>query len=579
MNLSRKRHRRLRAILIFLVVWGILLWNQRIVSYELDRWGDVKNNAEVGDADSALRQWHPREELFDENLPPNDPQGELAINNKDIWDEDKVVAEIDYTAFDTPDRTELTHSKDVDPNYAEVFDDAQVKRLDLVISPENWKSMIDNMTQLYGDPWVWWQANTRPVGVGVREQTEDGGQWLAPEGRPARGAWWPWWERVAWERTAGGLGWWGGWGDTFSDEDPLMVPADLFFEGKQRYTIGTRFKGNSSLKSTWSSGNLKLSFKLDFDEYEDDFPRIDNQRFYWFKKLSLKNNFSDPSMLREKVASDLFADAGLAISRTAFYTLYVDKGEGPEYFGVYTLVEEVDDTVIESTFADDSGNLYKPDGAAATFAVWSFDEDQYVKKSNEDEADFSDVQTLLEVINSENRTTDPEAWRWDLDAIFDADVFLKYLAVNGVMQNWDTYGRMTHNYFMYANPDTGALTWIPRDNNEAFSSGKQWWALSLDFSNIAAWEWPLIEYMYQDDEYRRIYEKYLQEVVDTIFTVDRMKDIYASYAQLVEPFANAEVEWYSFLNSEDSFSQAIQQLNEHAEARVAAVQGYFDQKR
>ena len=96
-------------------------------------------------------------------------------------------------------------------------------------------------------------------------------------------------------------------------------------------------------------------------------------------------------MLREKVAGEVFSDAGLVTSHTAFYTLYVDHGDGPQYFGLYTLVEEVDDTVIDTQFDDNDGNLYKPDGDAATFAEGTYDESEYVKKTNEDEADFSDV--------------------------------------------------------------------------------------------------------------------------------------------------------------------------------------------
>ena len=78
---------------------------------------------------------------------------------------------------------------------------------------------------------------------------------------------------------------------------------------------------------------------MDFDEFEDDYPQIDNQRFYGFKKFSLKNNFDDSSFLREKVAADVFRNSGMAISNSAFYTVYVDHGDGPEYFGLYTLVE------------------------------------------------------------------------------------------------------------------------------------------------------------------------------------------------------------------------------------------------
>ncbi len=189
---------------------------------------------------------------------------------------------------------------------------------------------------------------------------------------------------------AGGPG-----GSTFSEEDPIFVPGEVFYNGKQWYRVGPRFKGNSSLQSSWSNGILKLSFKLDFDEFEDDYPQIDNQRFYGFKKLSLKNNYNDRSMLREKVAADVFKNAGLAVSHTAFYAVYLDHGEGPQYFGVYTLVEEVDDTVIDTQFEDNDGNLYKPDGDAASFAIATYDEDEMVKKNNEDEADYSDVESIV----------------------------------------------------------------------------------------------------------------------------------------------------------------------------------------
>ncbi|MFC1592032.1 CotH kinase family protein [Thermodesulfobacteriota bacterium] len=43
---------------------------------------------------------------------------------------------------------------------------------------------------------------------------------------------------------------------------------------------------------------MKLPFNLDFDEFEDRFPEIRNQRFYGFKKLALLNAFLDKSLMR-----------------------------------------------------------------------------------------------------------------------------------------------------------------------------------------------------------------------------------------------------------------------------------------
>jgi spore coat protein CotH len=70
-------------------------------------------------------------------------------------------------------------------------------------------------------------------------------------------------------------------------ENPTWVPATIEFEGNTWTNVGVRYKGNSSLTSGWRSGTLKLPLKLDFDEFEDDYPEIDDQRFYGFKQFDL----------------------------------------------------------------------------------------------------------------------------------------------------------------------------------------------------------------------------------------------------------------------------------------------------
>ncbi len=441
-------------------------------------------------------------------------------------DEDDIVADntvvFDDTEFEATDWTAETHSKDADPNFDEVFEDNVVKRLDIVITAARWQNMLDDMTNLYGT-----------FGRGHGTFSND-------------------------------------------DEDPVFVPAEIFYEGIEWYRVGLRFKGNSSLASAWSSGILKLSFKLDFDEFEDDYPQIDNQRFYGFKKLSLKNNYEDKSMMREKVAGDVFRNAGLVASHTAFYTLYVDFGDGPVYFGVYTLVEEVDDTVLDTQFSDNDGNLYKPDGDTASFAEGTFDEDEYVKKTNEEEADFSDVESLLSILHDDSRTTDAASWRTNLETVFDTDVFLKYLAANTVIQNWDAYGRMTHNYFLYNDPETNKLTWIPWDNNEALQDGKQGGSLPLNFSGLNASRWPLIGFLYQDAVYKAQYDSYVQEIVNGTFSVSFIQSQYSTYSTLIEPYATSEISGYTFLNSSSDFQSAVNKLNSHVTERATAVSNYLN---
>jgi hypothetical protein len=440
-----------------------------------------------------------------------------------VEDDVSDSGEVTDADFEATDWTDATHSKSADPDFDEVFDDTQVKRLDFVVSEERWQSMLDDMTGLYG---------------------------------------------TFGQRTNNGL--------LDTDEDPIFVPAEVFYNDTQWYRVGIRFKGNSSLQSSWQAGILKLSFKLDFDEFEDDYPQIDNQRFYGFKKFSLKNNYDDNALMREKVAADVFKNAGMAVSHTGFYTLYVDHGNGPVYFGLYTLVEEVDGTVLDTQFSSDDGNLYKPEEGGATFAEGSFSEENFEKKTNEDDADWSDILALFAALHADTYTSDPATWRADLEAVFNVDVFLNYLAVNGIIQNWDTYGLMPHNYYLYNDPDTGLLTWIPWDNNEALQTGKQGGSLALDFSGLDTDSWPLIGKIYGDEVYKARYDELLLEVISAAFETNSIQATYDAYSALIEPYATTEGSGYTFLRSDDDFYQGVEALHAHAEQRAQAVSSYLD---
>lgn len=452
-----------------------------------------------------------------------------------------VSTTITDTDFEATDWTDATHTKNVDPNYAEVFDDTAVKRLDFVVSSERWQMMLNDMTATYGT---------------------FGGDTTAILG-------------------AGGPGGIGGPGTTVtttlvdSDEDPIFVPADVYYNGVEWYRVGIRFKGNSSLQTSWEQGILKLSFKLDFDEYEDDYPQIKNQRFYGFKKFSLKNNYEDSSFLREKVATDVFRNAGVASSHAAFYTLYVDHGDGAEYFGLYTLVEEVDGEVLDTQFSDDDGNLYKPEDGSANFVQGSFNAEDFTKKTNED-TDWSDIESLFSALHDTNRTTNPAVWRASIESVFNVDNYLKYLAVNGIIQNWDTYGLMTHNYYLYNDSATNQLTWIPWDNNEALQEGKLTGALNLNFSDLDTTNWPLIANIYADETYKAQYDAYLLEVINGAFETGSMQTLYETYSTLVQPYATTERAGYTFLTNSNDFTNAITELKTHASERDTAVSTYLN---
>jgi spore coat protein CotH len=476
---------------------------------------------------------------------------------------------------------EATHDKSADPNYDVVFPQDEVNRIDFVIDPADWQAMLDDMTALYGE------AGTRAGGMGGGRMRPGGaqpeqGQLVPPAGQPGGGILRPGGNTPEGQAPPadqpfpmppGGRPMEGPGGDKMmgSSVNPTYVPVTVEFEDDTWTNVGLRFKGNSSLRSTWGSGNMKLPLRLDFDQFEDEYPEIDDQRFYGFEQLTFSSGFSDASFLREKTTADIFREAGVPAAQTAFYQVYVNYGEGPIYFGLYTAVEVVDDTVIETQFEDDDGNVYKPEGTGASFAAGTFSEASFEKQTNEEEADWSDIQAIFDALHADTRMSDPVTWRNDLEAVFDVGNFLNWLAVNTVVQNWDTYGGMTHNYYLYHDPTTDQMIWIPWDNNEALSSGRgQRNVISLAMDEVGD-DWPLIRYLLDDEVYYAQYVVYVDAVIDTAFEPAKMETTYRELAALIELYVLSENAEHTHLQSEADFYAAIEELVEHAYARYDAA--------
>jgi spore coat protein CotH len=433
------------------------------------------------------------------------------------------------TVNDMSDWTEDTHGSSVPPNYDVVFSEDEVLRIDLVIDSDDWQDMLDDMKENYGS-----------------------------------------------FGTGGGMG----PGMMGSSENPIFVPCSLFFEGKEWYRVGVRFKGNSSLRSAWGEGIWKLALKLDFNEFEEEYPEIEGQRFYGFRQLALGNNFHDASFIRERVVPEIFREMGVRAPHTAYYRVYIDHGEGSIYFGLYTAVEVVDDTMLEDQFGSDNGNCYKPEGNGAAFAFNSFNQADFEKKNNEAEADWSDIIALFDALHSDDRFSNYRQWKNGLEEVFNVDGFLRWLAVNTVIQNWDTYGKMNHNYYLYNDPSGLGITWIPWDNNEALNEGKQDGSLSIALTEVSA-RWPLIRYLMDDEDYRALYSAYVEETINSAFEPTKMIARYRRLHDLVQPYvtgSEGENDGYTFLRSDSEFYSGLDYLISHVSLRKAEAENYIDQQ-
>jgi spore coat protein H len=438
---------------------------------------------------------------------------------------------IDSISGSNPDWTEASHGNAA-PDYSVVFPQDQVNELEITIGADNWTAIRSNMKALYG-----------------------------------------------FDFGSGGMG---GPPGTFPTTEPDYVQTTVKFKGKTWQHVGFRLKGNSTLSTAWRSGIYKLPFRLDFDKFEDVQPSIKNQKFYGFKELSFSPGVKDNSLIREKLGSDIFRMAGMPAAQSAFYKVYIDFGAGMKYCGVYCGLELPDDKMVIQQLGEDAGNLYKPESKLATFIQTEFE-----KKNNELAGDFGDVSGFVKALQSTKRSSDVVAWRTGLEAIFNVDHFTKYLAINNAIVNWDTYGVMAHNYYLYNHSSKG-LMWIPWDHNESFSKSPGITgttggptgpgnALSLTMNEVGT-GWPLINYIANDAVYFEKYKSHMRDFKNGVFQQNTLDAMIDKYYDLITPFVvgpNGEQPNYTHLSNDAAFTAERAALKTHVSNRIALINQFL----
>ncbi|MDP2309684.1 MAG: CotH kinase family protein [Pseudomonadota bacterium] len=488
--------------------------------------------------------------------------------------------------------TEATHGKLDTPDYDGVFDKSVVHRVDITIATEDYTAMYAELEELSGS--AFGSGGTLGGGDdGPPEELDTGGMGEMNEAMEAAceglaegdacaldmggmdiegtcqsqgGA------LVCVPEDDGGMGGMGGGDLSFLPADPTYHAVTVQADGQIWCSVGMRFKGNATLISAWQGGVAKLPFRLDFDRYGDERPEIEDQRFFGFKELTFGSGQGDSTLLHEVLANEILEDRGVPAARNAFYAIHLDAGEGPQYLGLYTAMEDPSDAMMTRVFGEDAGNLYKPDGDCATLAC--FDEETFAKKSNKQDADWSDVEGLVAALGSDEG--DAASWRVELESTADVDGFLRWLAVNTAIDNWDAYGSMAHNYYLYGVPaDGGRLAWIPWDHNLSLMDGGGMGGGSDPLLDDVGADWPMIRRVLDDPTYAETYRLYLAEAFEGAYDVDAFEARAAELADIIRPSlfgADGEVESSTFLTSEADWENALADMNAHVRQRHDAVQ-------
>ncbi len=291
------------------------------------------------------------------------------------------------------------------------------------------------------------------------------------------------------------------------------VKADIELDGESLAEIGLRFKGNGSYMLSQSS--RKRPLKVDFNRFQD------GQRFHGMQQLNLHNNVMDPTHVRQALSYPVFQSAGIPSPRTAFadVSLTIDGECDHEPLGLYTLVEEIDKAFLKRHYRTSKGMLLKPEGTQGLehkgddFQAYEW----FTPKSKPTE---EEAQRLIEITRLIEKADDQQ-FRQNIGALLDTDQFARFLAVNTLLSNMDSFLTQVHNYYVYLPPQSQKFEFLPWDMDLSLGAfpmaGSAELLQDLSISHPHVGQNKLIERLLAWDEFNQVYRKHLKELAESQF--------------------------------------------------------------
>ena len=239
------------------------------------------------------------------------------------------------------------------------------------------------------------------------------------------------------------------------------VHASLDFDTVHFGDVAVRFKGNG----TYLPGQEynKPSLKIDLNKF------VKGQKIGGQETINLHSNIIDGSMMNEELAYRFYRDAGVPASRTTYarVSITVPGLYNRQYFGLYGVVENVDENFVESRFKVSDGAIFKPVTTAPFTDVgstWTSYNQMYDPK---DDPSDEEKARIIELCKLVSHATD-QVFNARIGEFVDLEAFAKYMAVVVWFANPDTILQQGQNFYVHLHPKTKKLAFMPWDQDHSW---------------------------------------------------------------------------------------------------------------
>lgn len=310
------------------------------------------------------------------------------------------------------------------------------------------------------------------------------------------------------------------------------VHATMDFEGRTFSDVAVRYKGNGTYMQ--SRGRDKKSFKVDLNEY------VKGQKLAGVTKLNLHSGVTDASMMNEVLSYRLYRDAGVVAPRTAYARVFVSvpgKFE-KKYFGLYSVVEEVDANFAQANYNNKDGLFLKP-ATRDIFGYmgdnWEPYEQPYDPKGSPTAAQKKRVIDFARLLTNGS----DEEFRAQAADFLDVAQMARYMAVTTWLSTLDSILGMGQNYYVHLNAKTNKMELLPWDLDHSFGqfmmAGTQEQREQLSIMQPWQGQIKFLERLYGLPEFKQEYLARMAEFQGKLFIPARFVEQVDTLAKALRP--------------------------------------------
>ena len=335
--------------------------------------------------------------------------------------------------------------------------------------------------------------------------------------------------------------------DAGSHPNYVYAHADFIMGGQMIHDVGVRLKGGGTQAG---NGINRWPFRIDLGHFGGR-SRLDGVR-----KISLNNNYYDSSYLRDVLSYEFFRNFDVPAPRTCFIKLHLTVPGifQRKYLGLYTAVEALESPFLKDHFHNVSGLLLKPDFGMNSFPTgqdWPSLRGLLHPKRDGTAQQRQRVIDLFQLIN----WNDLALFEEGLPILIDVDEYLRFLVVNVVLVNQDSYLGMGKNYYVYLDPGSNRLNWLPWDLDLSmagyFFCGTAAQRIHLSVDQPSSIADRLIRRVLAVPKFRERYHELMKKFLVTCFQRDR---VFARIDELADIIREAVKEENSTSSAEFYYS-------------------------